>query len=237
MPTPHAPWKYLDVFTAVFIACLLAANIVGVKPIMIGPFVMPAGTIVFPISYIVNDILTEVYGLRQAKRVIWLGFLANLLLVLTILAAQVLPGAPFWQNQVAFEQVLGFAPRLLLASFVAYLIGSYANAHIMARMKLLTNERWLWMRTIGSTIVGEGLDSIVFIVIAFTGQMPFVAMASAAITVWLIKTLYEIVATPLTYFSINKVKQAETIHKPGAGHPGQIAGLPVYVSLEDKQND
>lgn len=209
---PNSRYKYLDLFTVVFVSCLLAANIIAVKIIQIGPLFLPAGTIVFPISYIVNDVLTEVYGFKITRRVIWLGFLANLILVVAIATAQALPGAPFWDAQQDYERILGFAPRLLLASFLAYLVGSFANAYVMARMKVITKGRWLWSRTIGSTIVGEGLDSLVFIVVAFAGTMSNDQMINSTLSVWLSKTLFETVVTPLTYAVIHRVQRAEEMH-------------------------
>jgi len=150
-----------------FIACLVAANIISVKLIALGGWFVPAGVVIFPVSYILGDVLTEVYGYRSARRVIWLGFLCNLVVVASIWAAGLWPAAPFWKDQPAWDVILGFAPRLLLASFMAYLIGEFANSFVLARMKIATQGRWLWSRTIGSTIVGEGLDSLVFITIAF----------------------------------------------------------------------
>lgn len=202
-------WKYLDLFSSLFIACLLTANIVAVKLLQFGPFILPAGTIIFPISYIINDLLTEVYGFRNTHRIIWLGFLANLFLVVSIIIVLELPSAPFWGHQTAFEQILGFAPRLLVASFLAYLIGSISNAWIMAKMKLLTKGRWLWTRTIGSTIVGEGLDSFLFMFVAFNGIMPTTELFKSTVQLWLVKTFYEILVTPLIYIVVIGMKCAE----------------------------
>lgn len=204
-------WKYLDLFASLFIACLLAANIVSVKMFQIGSFVLPAGTIIFPISYIVNDILSEVYGFRNAHRIIWLGFLANLLLVASILIAQQLPGATIWDAQAAYERILGFTPRLLIASFSAYILGSITNAWVMVKMKALTQGRWLWTRTIGSTLIGEGLDSLIFMFIAFSGKIPTIHLIETVMHLWVAKTFYEVLVTPLTYLIINKVKCIEGI--------------------------
>lgn len=201
--------NYLEIFTIIFIVSLLAANIVAVKLVQIGSFVIPAGTIIFPISYIVNDVLTEVYGLNAARRAIWLGFFANLFFVLVIYVAQILPSAPFWDGQQAYERILGFAPRLLLASFIAYLAGSFMNALVMTKMKTLTKERWLWSRTIGSTVIGEGIDSFTFMIIAFGGIVPTQEWVQSALTIWILKTLYEILATPVTYYVVNGIKRIE----------------------------
>jgi uncharacterized integral membrane protein (TIGR00697 family) len=202
-----SPW--FTIIAGVFITCLIVANIIAVKLVDIRGFIVPAAVIIFPISYIFGDVLTEVYGYRQARRVIWLGFFCNLLAVVAIWVAQMLPGAPFWDAQSAYERVLGYTPRLLAASFIAYLIGEFANSIVLAKLKVATNGRWLWLRTISSTLIGEGLDSLVFMTIAFAGTIPPDALVSATITQWLFKTGYEILATPLTYVVVNFLKKQE----------------------------
>jgi len=197
------------VVVAVFISCLIAANIIAVKLVGIFGLVLPAGTIIFPLSYIFGDVLTEVYGYSQARRVIWLGFLCNLLVVVAIWVAQILPPASHWDGQAAYQRILGFTPRLLVASFLAYLVGEFANSFVLAKMKIATNGRWLWTRTIGSTLIGEGLDSLVFITVAFVGVTPLASIPSIIITQWLVKTGYEILATPLTYIVVNFLKRQE----------------------------
>jgi len=196
---------------AIFITCLITANIVAVKLVEICGFVLPAGTIIFPISYIFGDVLTEVYGYRQARRVIWLGFFCNFIVVVTIWIGQVLPASSFWDGQKAYERILGYTPRLLVASFLAYLVGEFANAFVLAKMKIATKGRWLWTRTIGSTLVGEGLDSLVFMTLAFFGTIPMAALLLAIFTQWLVKSGYEAVATPLTYIVVNFLKRKEGI--------------------------
>ena len=195
---------------AIFITCLITANIIAVKLISIGGLILPAAIIIFPLSYIFGDILTEVYGFRAARKVIWLGFLCNLIVVLAIWIGGLLPAAPFWEGkQAAYDTILGYVPRVLLASFVAYLIGEFANSFVLAKMKIKTKGRWLWTRTIGSTIVGQGLDSAVFITIAFAGTPDFVAIS--IVHLWLVKTGYETVATPFTYAVVNYLKKKEGI--------------------------
>ncbi len=194
---------------AIFITCLITANIAGVKLVEVFRFVLPAGTIIFPISYIFGDVLTEVYGYRQARRVIWLGFFCNFIFVVTIWIGQMLPPASFWDGQKAYERILGYAPRLLVASFLAYLVGEFANSFVLAKMKILTKGRWLWSRTIGSTLIGEGLDSLVFMTLAFVGTIPAGALLSAILTQWLVKSAYEAVVTPLTYVVVNFLKRKE----------------------------
>jgi len=196
---------------AVFITCLITANLVAVKLVEISGFVLPAGTIIFPISYIFGDVLTEVYGFRQARRVIWLGFFCNFIVVVAIWIGQVLPPSSFWDGQKAYERILGYTPRLLVASFLAYLVGEFANSFVLAKMKIATKGRWLWTRTIGSTLVGEGLDSLVFMTLAFAGTIPMAALLLAILTQWLVKSVYEAAATPLTYIVVNFLKRKEGI--------------------------
>ena len=198
-------------FAILFTTCLLTANIVAVKIISLFGLFVPAGIIIFPLSYILGDILTEVYGYENTKTIIWLGFLANLLMVIAIFIAQNLPSAPFWNNQSSFNNILGYTPRLLLASFTAFLVGSFANSFVMYKMKILTKGRMLWTRTIGSTIVGEGLDSLIFISIAFIGAFALTNLLILILTQWIIKSLYEIIATPLTYAIVGFLKKKENL--------------------------
>ncbi len=203
----HSHW--FVVLVALFITCLITANIIAVKLISIFGLVVPVAIIIFPISYILGDVLTEVYGYRQARRVIWLGFFCNLILVVAIWLGQLLPAASFWDGQVAYERILGYTPRILAASFLAYLLGEFSNSFVLAKMKIATNGRWLWTRTIGSTLVGQGLDSLVFITLAFVGTIPLAALVSAVLTQWLGKSVYEAAVTPLTYKVVNFLKRYE----------------------------
>lgn len=203
--------KWFVVIAAVFITSLLTANIIAVKLVDVLGFILPAGVVIFPISYIFGDILTEVYGYRLARLVIWLGFFCNLLAVVAIGIAQALPPAAFWDGQEAYEAILGYTPRLLIASFIAYLIGEFANSFVLARMKIATQGRHLWMRTIGSTIVGQGFDSLVFITIAFVGTIPMAGLINAVLTQWVFKSAYEALVTPLTYAITNYLKRVEGI--------------------------
>jgi uncharacterized integral membrane protein (TIGR00697 family) len=173
--------------------------------------ILPAAIVIFPISYILGDVLTEVYGYRAARRVIWLGFLANLFVVVAIMIAQALPAAPFFQDQDKFDRILGSTPRILAASFLAYLMGEFANAFVLAKMKIATQGRWLWTRTIGSTVVGQALDSAIFITLAFAGIWPTGDLLAAVITQWLAKSAYEALATPLTYAMVFFLKRADGV--------------------------
>jgi uncharacterized integral membrane protein (TIGR00697 family) len=209
------------VIAALFITCLITANIIAVKLITLGvepirhggfqfPGPLPAAIVIFPISYIFGDILTEVYGYRQARKVIWLGFLCNLIAVFAFWVAGRIPALDSGV-QNAYERILGYTPRLLVASFSAYLVGEFANSFVLAKMKIMTKGRFLWTRTIGSTIVGEGLDATVFIIIAFGGTVSWALIIGIILTHWLVKTGYEVVATPFTYMVVNFLKRKEGI--------------------------
>jgi uncharacterized integral membrane protein (TIGR00697 family) len=203
-------WRFIAC-TALFITCLLTANVTASKLVAAGSLTLTAGIVLFPISYIVGDVLTEVWGYAVTRRVIWLGFACNALMVAAIWAGGALPPAPFWKGQAAYDEILGQAPRILVASFVAYLIGEFANAYVLARLKIATAGRWLWVRTIGSTVVGEGLDSLVFVTLAFTGTVATGSLVVIVINQWLIKVVYEGIATPLTYAAVAWLKSRERL--------------------------
>ena len=197
------------VIVTIFVTCLITANITAVKLVNLFGLILAAAILIFPLSYIIGDVLTEVYGYRQARRVIWLGFLCNVITVGAIWVGQILSPASFWDGQAAYERILGYAPRLLAASFLAYLVGEFANAFVLAKVKIATKGRWLWLRTIGSTLIGQGLDSLVFISLAFLGIMPLKALLSAIVAQWLVKSVYEAVVTPITYVVVNLLKRKE----------------------------
>ncbi len=197
------------IITAIFITSLITANIIAVKPISFGG--LPAAIFIFPLSYIFGDILTEVYGYRMARRVIWLGFFCNLIAVIAIWIGQILPPAAVWGGQEAYESILSYTHRILAASFLAYMVGEFSNSFVLAKMKIKTKGRWLWARTIGSTIVGQGLDTAIFITIVYIGRFELSFMAIAILTHWLVKTGYETVATPFTYAVVNFLKRKEAI--------------------------
>ncbi len=197
------------IVTAIFITCLITANVIAVKVISLGFLILPAAIFVFPLSYIFGDILTEVYGYRWARQVIWLGFICNLIFVVFAWVGQILPPAAFWDGQPAYERILGYTPRLLVASFFGYLVGEFVNSFIMAKMKIWTRGRWLWSRTIGSTVVGQGLDTSIFITFAFIGTPSFLPIM--ILYHWLAKIVIEAAATPLTYAIVNFLKKKEAI--------------------------
>ena len=197
--------------TALFVTCLITANIIIAKQIIIGPMVLPAAIVIFPLSYIIGDVLTEVYGYRQARRVIWLGFLCNLVAVIAIWLGKILPPAPVFDAQSAYERVLGSTPRFLLASFVAYLAGEFTNSLVLSKMKIITKGRWLWTRTIGSTLVGQGVDTVVVLTIAFVGVLPLSVLGLMMFFHWVVKCAYEALATPLTYVVVAYLKRKEGV--------------------------
>jgi len=203
-------WRFV-VCAALFVTCLLTANTIAAKLIVVGGLVLTAGIVIFPVSYVIGDVLTEVWGYGAARRVIWLGFACNALMVLAVWLGGELPVAPFWGGQAAYQEILGQAPRILAASFAAYLVGEFANAFVLAKLKVATAGRWLWLRTIGSTVVGQGLDSVVFVTLAFAGTVPAGALAGVVAGQWVVKVAYEAAATPLTYAAVGWLKSREQI--------------------------
>ena len=211
-------YKYLPAITGIFVTCLLISNIIAVKLGAFGSFFLPVAVIIFPISYIFGDVLTEVYGYARARQVIWIGFACNLLAVLAIWLGGIITPAPFWnaniygspaEAQKAYDAILGFTPRLLTASFIAYLVGEFLNSFVIAKLKIATSGKHLWFRTITSTLVGQLADSGIFILVAFIGVLPNDALIQLIVTQWLFKSLYEAAATPITYIVVNFLKRAE----------------------------
>jgi uncharacterized integral membrane protein (TIGR00697 family) len=203
-------WRFVAC-AALFVTCLLTANTIAAKLIVVGGLVLTAGIVIFPVSYVIGDVLTEVWGYAATRRVIWLGFACNALMVLAVWIGGELPAAPFWNGQAAYQEILGHAPRILAASFAAYLVGEFANAFVLAKLKVATAGRWLWLRTIGSTLVGQGLDSVVFVTLAFAGAVPAGALAGIVAGQWAVKVAYEAAATPLTYAAVGWLKSREHI--------------------------
>ncbi len=214
------PARWYPFVVAVFTTTLVISNIIAVKLVDLFGLILPAAVILFPITYIFGDVLTEVYGYARARRAIWTGFGCNLLAVAAIWLAGLLPPAAFWDAGVypgpgeaaqAYRAILGFTPRLLAASFLAYLAGEFLNSFVMARLKLATQGRWLWVRTVSSTIVGQGVDSAIFISVAFVGLLPPAGLVTTILSQWLFKVGYEALATPLTYWVVNTLKRAEAL--------------------------
>jgi len=212
VPPSNRTSPLLLALVALFVTVLVTSNLIAVKLVDFGPITLPAAVIVFPLSYLFGDVLTEVYGYAVTRRVIWLGFACNLVFVLFIAAAGALPGAAgLWDAnaQNAYQRILGFTPRLLAASFTAYVAGEFLNSFVMARLKVITRGRWLWTRTISSTLLGQGLDSAIFITGAFTGILPAGVLVRTILFLFRLKTAYEVVATPLTYALVGFLKRAE----------------------------
>jgi uncharacterized integral membrane protein (TIGR00697 family) len=194
-----------------FAICLLISNILATKIILIGPWAAPAGVLIFPIAYIINDVIVEVWGYKKARLIIWSGFAVNLLAALFFTLAIVVPAAPFWQNQTAFSTILGSTPRIIIASLLAYLTGSFLNAFVMSKVKVLMKGKDFSVRAILSTLVGETADSMIFITIAFVGNLPFNVLIGMIFTQACIKTVYEIVILPFTIVVVKWVKKVEEI--------------------------
>ena len=211
----------LVIITALAVTVLLVSNIIATKPLSLFtlPFevlgdkavIVSVSVICFPLSYIISDVLTEVYGFRVARGVIWLGFACNVIMVILFWLGGAIPGAVFWDNQDAYMAILGTTGWVLLGSFAAYIVGEFANASVMVVLKNKTEGRFLWMRTISSTVVGQGVDSVIFYSIAFglSGIWPATAVLNGILFAWLVKTAYEIIATPLTYVVVGWLKRNE----------------------------
>jgi uncharacterized integral membrane protein (TIGR00697 family) len=209
---PARRYRYVDLITAAFVTVLLCANLIGpAKVAQIGPVTFGAGVLFFPISYIFGDILTEVYGYARARRVVWSGFAA--LAFASFMAAAVLafPPAPGWPHQAAYETVFGSTWRIVLASLAGFWAGELCNSYVLARMKVASAGRWLAARTIGSTVVGEGVDSLVFYTVAFYGVWPGPQLLTVMTSNYLIKVGWEALATPVTYRVVRALKRAEGV--------------------------
>ena len=194
---------------ALFVAVLLISNVASTKIMRLGPFTFDGGTILFPVSYIFGDILTEVYGYRRSRRVIWTGFFCTGLMAAVLAIVGALPPAKGWENQSAYRTILGQTPRIVLGSLIAYFAGEFSNSYTLAKMKIWTGGRWLWTRTIGSTLVGEGVDTLLFVMIAFAGTMPGALLGSIIISNYVFKVGVEAVMTPVTYRVASFLKRVE----------------------------
>ena len=192
-----------------FCVCLVASNMLGTKIIQVGTFSLTAGCLVFPISYILNDCIAEVWGFRKARLIIWMGFLMNFFVVALGGIAAVMPSPPFWEGAEAFRFVFGLAPRIAAASLSAFLVGSFLNAWVMSRMKLRDKEKHFSWRAIASTLVGESADSLIFFPIAFGGLMPLEELGKMMLLQVTVKTLYEVLALPITVQVVRMVKRVE----------------------------
>lgn len=211
-------FKYYDFCMAAFVAILICSNLIGAaKPVELNLngflFTFGAGILFFPLSYVLGDVLTEVYGYARARRVVWAGFAAVLFMAFMSWVVVSLPPAPGWAGQAAYNEVFGQTPRIVLASVIAFWAGEFANSFVLARMKVLTKGKHLWTRTIGSTVVGQGVDSLLFYPIAFLGAPGWTTetVITVALTNYLLKVLWEVVLTPVTYQVVNGLKKSEGV--------------------------
>ena len=200
-----------EMLAGLFVMTLIVSNIASIKVVAIGPLVFDAGTILFPLSYIVGDIVTEVYGYRKMRSLLYVGVVSLILTMTTFWVVQILPASPDWPNQVAYESILGVVWRIVLASVTALFLGEIMNAYVMARMKVRSKGKNLWVRMISSSVVGSAIDTVVFSTVAFLGTMSFGALAQLMATVFLIKITTEVIVSPLTIKIINIVKRREKI--------------------------
>lgn len=207
----HGEFHYFSLIGGLFVATLLISNTISGKLWQVGKFTFPGGVLLFPISYIFGDILTEVYGYAHSRQVIWTGFAANILMAVAYWAVIILPPASFWKNQDAFALTLGPVPRIVCASLLGYLFGEFANSLVLAKMKIWTQGRHLWTRTVGSTIVGQAVDTLTFIGVGFGGLWPLKYLSVTAGSLYGFKVLYEVGATPITYAVVRFLKQREQI--------------------------
>ena len=198
-------------FSMLFTVCLITANLLGTKQIALGPINVTGGLLIFPVSYIVNDCVCEVWGYRKARLLIWTGFLMNFLFVMTCALCDAIPGAPYWNNQEGFHAIFGLAPRIAAASFMAFLVGSFLNAYVMSRMKITSKGKHFSLRAIASTLIGEGADSLIFFPLAFYGVIPTSELPILMCWQVVLKTAYEMVVLPITIQVVNKVKAHEGV--------------------------
>ena len=225
-PQEQIRFRYFDLVMAAFVTVLLLSNVIGAAklsaipvgfwpegwwPAPDGLFIFGAGILFFPVSYVIGDVLTEVYGYARARRVIWTGFAAMVFMALMSWAVVAMPPADSWDGQSAYESVFGLVPRIVLASIIAFWAGEFVNSYVLARMKVWTQGKALWSRTIGSTVFGQAVDSAIFYPVAFLGIWETKDVLTVMVTNWALKVLWEAVLTPVTYIVVGKLKQAEGV--------------------------
>lgn len=203
--------KYFSIVSTLFVVTLMISNTVATKLFQLGPFIFTGGILLFPLTYIFGDILTEVYGYSRSRKIIWMGFLSLIFMSIVYWIVGLLPPAQTWQNQEAYTLILGFVPRIVIASIIGYWAGEFLNSLILAKLKLITKGKHLWLRTISSTIAGEGVDTALFVLIGFYGIISNSILLLAILSGYLFKTLYEIIATPITYRIVKFLKKSESI--------------------------
>jgi len=221
-------YRYYDLILALFAACLLISNLSATKLIEFGPIITDGGAILFPLVYIFGDVLTEVYGYKYARRAIWTGFATMLLAILSFTIVRYMPPAAEYHDQASFEAVLGFFPQIVLASLAAYLVGEFLNAYILAKLKIRTKGKKLWLRLIGSTFIGQIADTAVFAVIAFGGMLTGMDMLRFIAIGWAFKTGVEIIFLPITYRVISFLKKHEHVDT----YDKKTDFSPVQISID-----
>lgn len=202
-------YKLYPIITGLFVATLLISNTIDSKIFMLGSLALPAAIIIFPLAYLFGDILTEVYGYAASRKVIWIGFASLIFMVVAYMVAGLLPSATFWPHQDAYDLILGKVPRIALASMVAYFVGEFCNSFILAKMKVQTNGKGMASRFVASTIVGEGVDTVIFVLIAFTGVFPNGELLQVILSAWAVKVAWEIIALPITLRVVKWIKRIE----------------------------
>ncbi len=222
----HRSFRHFDIVMAAFVAILLLSNVIGAAklsavaipwwpagwwPAADGSFIFGAGILFFPVSYVIGDVLTEVYGYQRARRCIWVGFAAMVFMAFMSFVVVALPPAEIWDGQEAYESVFGQVPRIVLASIIAFWAGEFVNAFVLAKMKIWTAGRALWSRTIGSTVFGQAVDSAIFYPVAFLGVWETEAVIAVMVGNWALKVLWEVVLTPVTYLVVGRLKRAEGV--------------------------
>jgi len=207
----NGSYRYINLITGLFVAVLLISNIASTKIVQIWMFTFDGGTILFPLSYIFGDILTEVYGYRTGRKVIWIGFFSALLMSLTLGLIGLIKPAPGWEFQEAYMKILGQTPRIVAASLIAYFAGEFSNSFVLAKMKILTRGRWLWTRTIGSTVAGEGVDTLLFVLIAFSKVYSWDLVFIIILSNYIFKVGLEVILTPVTYQIVGFLKKRERV--------------------------
>jgi queuosine precursor transporter len=204
-------FRYYDLLVHIFVVVLLVSDLIAQKICAIGSRRVSAALLLFPITYIFGDVFTEVYGYAGSRRAIWIGFFSLGLLALMSLFAVSVPAAPEWHNQAAFAAVFSFVPRIFVASLTAFWAGEFVNSYVMAKMKLWTDGRHLWTRTVGSTVAGQAVDTTIVILLTFAGSQSLATIGNIVISSYLFKVAYEVLATPFTYLIVNFLKRAEGV--------------------------
>src|SRR5438270_4569063 len=211
IPQPARQYKYLDILINIFVVVLVVSNLVAPKICQLGPLKVSGALLLFPITYIFGDIFTEVYGYAGSRSAIWIGFFASGLMALMAKLIVLMPAAPDWGNQDAYATVFNFVPRVVIASLIAFCAGEFANSYVMAKMKVITDGRYLWTRTVGSTVAGQAVDTTIVVFLTFAGSQSIGTMANMIASGYFAKVIYEVAATPLTYLVVNWLKRSEGV--------------------------